>query len=64
MLGEHGKFISDCLENNYIGARFLKDYDLSESPYNDEVQWRQNLLKQGFDISLPDENFEEFEKTE
>ena len=44
MLGEHGMYITDCLENNYIGAGFLMECDLSESPHNDEVLWRQKLV--------------------
>ena len=55
MLGEHGMYIADCLEKNYIGAGFLKDYDLSESPYNDEVQWRQKLMEQYLQVN-PDKS--------
>ena len=51
MLGEHGMYIADCLDNNYIGADFLKDYDLSESPYNDEVQWRQKLVEKYLQVN-------------
>lgn len=45
MLGEHGKHISDCLENNYIGAGFVKDYDLTTSPYDNEQEWRKQLVE-------------------
>ena len=55
MLGEHGMYIADCLEKNYIGAGSLKDYDLSESPYNDEVQWRQKLMEQYLQVN-PDKS--------
>lgn len=44
MLGEGGRFIKDCLENNYIGANFLKDIDLSEISNADENTWRQGLI--------------------
>lgn len=44
MLGEGGKFIKDCLENNYIGASFLKNIDLSEISNADENVWRQRLI--------------------
>ena len=44
MLGEHGMYIGNCLENNYIGAGFVNDYDLSTSPYNNEQVWRQKLV--------------------
>ena len=46
MLGEHGKHIADCLENNYIGAGFVKDYDLTLSPYDNEQEWRKLLVEQ------------------
>ena len=55
MLGEHGMYITDCLDNNYIGAGFLKDYDLSESPYNDEVLWRQKFVEKYLQIN-PDKS--------
>ncbi len=55
MLGEHGMYIADCLDNNYIGAGFLRDYDLSESPYNDEIQWRQKLVEKYLQIN-PDKS--------
>lgn len=55
MLGEHGMYIADCLDNNYIGAGFLRDYDLSESPYNDEVQWRQKLVEKYLQVN-PDKS--------
>lgn len=44
MLGEGGKFIKDCLENDYIGASFLKNIDLSEISNADENAWRQRLI--------------------
>lgn len=43
MLGEHGKYINDCLTNNYIGANFIRNIDLSKTPYNNEELWRQQL---------------------
>lgn len=43
MLGEHGRYIADCLENNYIGAAFLKDTSLESHPPTDEKQWRQHI---------------------
>ena len=44
MLGEGGKFIKDCLDNNYIGVNFLKDVDLSDIPHTDENAWKQKLV--------------------
>lgn len=46
MLGEGGKFIKDCLENNYIGANFLKDIDLSKISNVDENAWKQKLISE------------------
>lgn len=55
MLGEHGMYITDCLENNYIGAGFLMECDLSESPHNDEVLWRQKLVEKYLKVN-PDKS--------
>lgn len=40
MLGEHGKYIADCLAGDFIGAAFLKDIDFSVRSHSDEKQWR------------------------
>lgn len=44
MLGEHGMYIKDCLEQNYIGANFIEDIDLSNTPFNQEEVWRQEMI--------------------
>lgn len=44
MLGEHGMYIANCLEHNYIGINVLKEFDLSGTPFNDESLWRQELV--------------------
>lgn len=44
MLGEHGMYIKKCLEHNYIGANFLKDIDLNETPFSKEEVWRQQMI--------------------
>lgn len=44
MLGEGGKYIKDCLDNNYVGVNFLKETDLSEIPHNDENSWRVKMV--------------------
>lgn len=51
MLGEGSKYISDCLKNNYIGIGFLKDYDLSSIPYDDEHEWRQKLIAKFLEVN-------------
>ena len=40
MLGEHGMFLNDCLEHNYIGIGVLKDMDFTKVQHNDESAWR------------------------
>lgn len=55
MLGEGGKFIKDCLENNYIGVNFLKDIDLSNISHSDESVWKQELVNK-YLISRPDKS--------
>ena len=44
MLGEHGMYIKDCLEHSYIGANFIEDIDLSNTPFNQEDVWRQAMI--------------------
>ena len=55
MLGEGGKYIKDCLDNNYIGANFLKDTDLSELANIDENNWRQQLVNRYLELN-PDKS--------
>lgn len=50
MLGEHGMYIADCLEHNYIGINVLKEVDLSETPYGDESQWREELVSKFLEV--------------
>lgn len=45
MLGEGGKYIQDCLKDNYIGANFIKHVDLTSRPTNDENKWRHDLIE-------------------
>lgn len=55
MLGEGGKYIKDCLDNNYIGANFLKNTNLSDIPNNDENIWRQQLVNKYLKVN-PDKS--------
>ena len=50
MLGEHGMYIKKCLEHNYIGANFLKDVDLNETPFSKEEVWRQQMIKKYLEL--------------
>lgn len=43
MLGAGGSFLKDCLEGNYIGANFISDTDLTDSPWEDETKWKQQM---------------------
>lgn len=45
MLGEHGKHLPDCLENNYVGTNFLPDVDLSAFDPSDEAKWRKQMVE-------------------
>lgn len=44
MLGEHGMYLDDCREHNYIGANLLKDVDMNDTPFNEEEVWRQQMI--------------------
>lgn len=44
MLGEHGKYLQECLEGNYIGTDFLADIDLSDTDASDESSWRKSMI--------------------
>ena len=44
MLGEHGMYIKDCLEQNYIGANFIEAINLNNTPFNQEEVWRQEMI--------------------
>lgn len=44
MLGEHGKYLQECIEGNYIGTNFLPDVDLSQTDITDEVAWRKAMI--------------------
>jgi hypothetical protein len=55
MLGEHGMYINDCLANNYIGINVLKENDLSDTPYDDENLWRQELVTKFLEVQ-PDKS--------
>lgn len=45
MLGEHGKYLPDCLESNYVGTNFLPDIDLSAFDPSDEAKWRKQMVE-------------------
>ncbi|MDE6109738.1 MAG: hypothetical protein K2F72_05580, partial [Muribaculaceae bacterium] len=44
MLGEHGKFLEECLEGGYIGTGFLPAVDLSSINHSDERKWRDAMI--------------------
>lgn len=45
MLGEHGKYLPDCLENNYVGTNFLPDVDMTTFDPSDETKWRKQMVE-------------------
>lgn len=55
MLGEGGKYIKDCLDNNYIGVNFLKDEDLSNISHTNESVWKQELVNK-YLLSRPEKS--------
>lgn len=50
MLGEHGKYIQECLDGNYIGTDFLTDLDLTTTDISDEGVWRRNMIAKYLEI--------------
>ena len=50
MLGEHGMFIADCLEHNYIGINVLKEFNLSGTSCNEENTWRRELVAKFLEV--------------
>lgn len=44
MLGEHGKFLQECLDKNFIGINFLSDVNLTDISPSDENLWRKSLV--------------------
>ena len=46
MLGEHGKYLQECLEGEFIGTNFLPAIDLSTTNLSDEKEWRKDMIDQ------------------
>lgn len=44
MLGEHGKYLQDCVEGSYIGTDFLPELDLSHTDFLNESLWRKSMI--------------------
>lgn len=44
MLGEHGKYLQECIDGNYIGTNFLTDIDLSHTDTSDENSWKKTMI--------------------
>lgn len=45
MLGEHGKFLPECLEGNFIGINFLADVNVKNIANDDETTWRKHMIE-------------------
>ena len=50
MLGEHGKYLQECLDGNYIGTDFLTDVDLSDTDKSDESIWRKIMISKYLEV--------------
>lgn len=50
MLGEHGKYLQECLEGNYIGTDFLANIDLSTFDKSDESALRKDLISKYLEL--------------
>ena len=55
MPGEHGKFLTECLEHGYIGASWIPDHDLSTQSHDEESIWRQSMTSLYLD-TYPDKS--------
>lgn len=65
MVRNDGLCLCKILKGTLIEAKTFITWDMAGVDQKKiAFEGRQNLLKQGFDIALPDENFEEFEKEE
>lgn len=50
MLGEHGKYLQECIEGNYIGTNFMSDMDLSNTDTSDENSWRKTMISKYLEV--------------
>lgn len=50
MLGEHGKYLHECIDGNYIGTDFLTDVNLSNTDTIDESSWRKSMISKYLEI--------------
>lgn len=50
MLGEHGKYLQECINGNYIGTNFLTDIDLSHTDTSDENSWRKTMTSKYLEV--------------
>ncbi|MDE7133862.1 MAG: hypothetical protein K2N86_01090 [Rikenellaceae bacterium] len=53
MLGEHGKYLLDCIKGGFVGTNFLSGLDLSGSDISDESTWRKHMIAKYLD-NYPD----------
>lgn len=44
MLGEHGKYLEECVGNNFVGTDFLSGLDLTLTDISDEAAWRKAMI--------------------
>lgn len=53
MLGEHGKFLPECVEGGFVGTNFLPKLDLSHTDISDEASWRKSMIAK-YLVDYPD----------
>lgn len=44
MLGEHGKYLQECVEGSFVGTDFLPNMDLSNTDTSEESLWRKSMV--------------------
>ena len=50
MLGEHGKYLQECIEGSFVGTDFLSEIDLSNTDTSDESLWRKNMVAKYLEV--------------
>lgn len=50
MLGEHGKYLQECVEGSFVGTDFLPDMDLSNTDTSDESLWRKSMVAKYLEV--------------
>lgn len=46
MLGEHGKYLPECIEGGYLGTDFISHINLSDTDTSDDKKWRELMVSE------------------